>query len=150
MKPETSAEITMSAMIEQYKAYLQDLGNIGARHEAARGFYITVLSALLSFLALAGENGPLKEIGHSLVVVIGIGGIAICILWLFHTLAFTALYSAKFGRLNQMENDLPFQNFKGQYAALKKDWRYQPITYIECFVAVVFGCLFLAAISLHR
>lgn len=138
----------MSDMIEQYKAYLQDLGNIGSRHETARGFYITVLSALLSFLALAGKDGPLKEIGHPLVVVVGIGGIAICILWLFHTLAFTALYSAKFGRLSEMETKLPFQNFVAEYAALKADRRYEPLTYVECFVAVVFGGLFIATIGL--
>ncbi len=50
-------EMHLSDMTEQYKAYLQDLGNIDARHETARGFYITVLSALLSFLALAARTG---------------------------------------------------------------------------------------------
>ncbi len=136
----------MSDMIEQYKAYLQDLGNIGSRHETARGFYITVLSALLTFLALAAKDGPLKDIGHSLVVVVGIGGIAICALWLFHTLAFTALYSAKLGRVSEMETKLPFQNFAAEYAALKADRRYQPLTYVECFVALVFGGLFFVTV----
>lgn len=139
----------MSEKVEQYKAYLQDIGNIGARHETARGFFISVLSALLTFLALAGKDGPLKDIGYALVLVVGIGSFAICILWLCNTLAFSALYSHKFGRLGHMEKELPFQNFEGEYAALKNDRRFLPITYIECGVAAVFALLFVAVILLH-
>lgn len=146
----TTKEIDMPStdMIEQYKVYLQDIGNIGTRHETARGFYISVLSALLTFLALAGKDGPLKEIDSSLVAVIGAGGIAICFLWLCHTLAFSAIYRAKFARVSAMEEHLPFKNFEAEYKALRADPAYLPLTYIECFITFVFGCLFLAAIIL--
>jgi hypothetical protein len=50
-----SLETTGSSMklIEQYKAYLADVGNIGTRHENTRRFYLSIVSALFVFLSLA-------------------------------------------------------------------------------------------------
>lgn len=136
-------------MIEQYKSYLQDLANIGSRHETARGFYLSVLSALLAFVALAGKDGPLQGIGSHLFAVVSLGAIAICGLWLVHTLSFAALYGAKMGRLNAMEEKLPFRNFAEEHDALEKDWRYIPITTVECCVASIFIALFAVALALN-
>jgi hypothetical protein len=47
-----------------------------------------------------------------------------------------------------MEQQLPFQNFDAEYAALKSDRRYRPLTTIECAVSVIFGGLFLVAMFL--
>src|SRR4051812_11529977 len=93
--------------LEQYKAWMQDLANIGSRNETARGFYLSVLSALIAFLAAASKDGPLHGIGPGLVLVVGFCGIAISVLWLMHTLSFTALFGAKIGRLREMEKLLP-------------------------------------------
>ncbi len=38
--------------IEQYKAYLQDLGNIGARHENSRRYYLSVVPALFAAVVM--------------------------------------------------------------------------------------------------
>lgn len=135
--------------IEQYKAYMQDLSNIGTRHETARGFYLSVLSALLAFVALAGNGGPLSNIGSRLFIVISVGAIAICALWFLNTLSFAALYRAKIGRLHAMEEKLPFQNFTAEFDALKGDWRYIRLTTVECFVAIVFIILFIVALVLN-
>jgi hypothetical protein len=136
-------------MIEQYKSYLQDLANIGSRHETARGFYLSVLSALLAFVALAGKDGPLDGIGSHLFVVVSLGAIAICGLWLVHTLSFAALYSAKMGRIKVMEEKLPFRNFAEEFKALKEDWRFIPLTTVEGCVASIFIILFVAALALN-
>jgi hypothetical protein len=134
--------------IEQYKAYMQDVANIGTRHETARGFYLSVLSALLAFVALAGKDGPLSSIGSSLFVVISLGAIAICVLWFLNTLSFAALYHAKLGQLHKMEEKLPFKTFTAEFEVLKKDWRYIRLTTVECFVASTFFILFIAALVL--
>lgn len=136
-------------MIEQYKSYMQDLANIGSRHETARGFYLSVLSALLAFVALAGKDGPLNGIGSHLFGVVSLGAIAICVLWLVHTLSFAALYSAKLGRVKIMEEKLPFRNFAEELDALEKDWRYIPLTTVERCVASIFIILFVAALVLN-
>ncbi len=36
-------------IVEQYKAYLSDFGNIGTRYAAANTFYITIISGLIRF-----------------------------------------------------------------------------------------------------
>ncbi len=139
---------TENHKIEQYKAYMQDVANIGTRHETARGFYLSVLSALLAFVALAGTDGPLSGIGPRLFIVISLGAIAICILWFLNTLSFAALYGAKLSQLQKMEEGLPFKNFTDEYKTLKKDWRYTRLTTVECFVASTFIILFIVALAL--
>lgn len=139
---------TENHKIEQYKAYMQDVANIGTRHETARGFYLSVLSALLAFVALAGTDGPLSGIGPRLFIVISLGAIAICILWFLNTLSFAALYGAKLSQLQKMEEGLPFKNFTDEYKTLKKDWRYTRLTTVECFVASTFIVLFIVALAL--
>jgi hypothetical protein len=45
-------------LLELFKTYLDDLGRIGSRHENVRTFYVSVISALFVFLAMAGKDGP--------------------------------------------------------------------------------------------
>jgi hypothetical protein len=56
-----------AAHVEMYKAYLEDLGRIGGRHENARKFYVSVISALFVFLSMAGTGGllPMFKAGFS-------------------------------------------------------------------------------------
>ena len=145
----TEESMLENQKIEQYKAYMQDVANIGTRHETARGFYLSVLSALLAFVALAGNDGPLNGISSSLFVVISLGAIAICVLWFLQTLSFGVLYSAKLGQLHKMEERLPFKNFTNEYEVLKGDWKYFRLTTVECFVASIFITLFIAALVLN-
>jgi hypothetical protein len=135
--------------IEQYKTCMQDLANIGTRHETARGFYLSVISALLAFVAMAGKDGPISGIGSDLFVLISVGAIAICALWFLNTMSFAALYHAKIGRLKTMEEKLPFQNFAAEFDALKQDWRYIRLTTVECGVAFIFIILFVVALVLN-
>jgi hypothetical protein len=139
----------MSLEIEQYKVYVADLGQFGARHDSARNFYITVLSALLVILSLAGKEGVLQPAGGKMVVLVGVGAITICLLWLFQTLAVAAIYTAKFDCLRALEKSFVFRGYTEQTAAVLKDRRYVvPIVYIECGVAVAFGLLFMAAMAI--
>ncbi len=146
MTEETSMQ---NLRIEQYKAYMQDLAHIGSRHETARAFYLSVLSALLAFIALAGKGGPLHSIGTHLFELISVGAIAICVLWLANTLSFAAVYRAKLAQLTKMEEKLPHQNFAAEFIELKADWRYFRITTVEGFVAFVFITLFMVALVLN-
>jgi hypothetical protein len=45
---------TTSDWMDQYKAYLADLGNVGSRYATANGFYLSIISALLGVLAPDG------------------------------------------------------------------------------------------------
>jgi hypothetical protein len=113
---EAAQGVFMSDQLDQYKAHLQDLANIGSRHETAGGFYLSVATVLLAVLALADNEKILFGLGKELLRIVGIAGMAISALCFFQTLSLTALYSARFKRLEAMEEELPFKNFKDQYA----------------------------------
>lgn len=135
--------------IEQYKAYMQDVANIGSRHDTARAFHLSVLSALLAFVALTGQDGPLNRIGANLFVVISLGTVAISILWCLNTLSFATLYKTMLAQLHKMEEKLPFQKFTAEHAALKGNWKYFQFTTVECFVAGISIVLCVAALPLN-
>lgn len=145
-------------IIEQYKAYLQDIGNIGVRHENSRRFYLAVPSALFAFLALAGKDGPLKIAGPALVLV-AIVGILLCIVWLMHMQAFRAIYLAKFNVLRKMEeNGCLYPTFKEEWEGfegsrerwkgLKNDSRYKLSAWIDGAIPTIFLILFVVLLFL--
>ncbi len=51
-----SGDPQIQLRLDQYKAYLDDLGNIGTRYTTANGFYVSIVSALLAILALAQKG----------------------------------------------------------------------------------------------
>ena len=82
-----------AAHVEMYKAYLEDLGRIGGRHENARKFYISVISALFVFLSMAGTGGLFANVQGWVFGVVGIVGILICLAWFDHMTSFGKLIS---------------------------------------------------------
>jgi len=147
MTNQNVSQFSTAEKIEQYNAYLRDMGNLGSRQETARGFFLSILSALLALSAFAGEPGHSNDPGSLQSVVVGFGGIAVSALWCAHTLSFGALYGRKFQTLERMEAELPFQNYKADYEELKENWKYLPLTLIECVAAGVFGVLFAATMG---
>jgi len=95
-----------AAHVEMYKAYLEDLGRIGGRHENARKFYISVISALFVFLSMAGTGGLFANVQGWVFGVVGIVGILICLAWFDHMTSFGKLYFAKLETLRSLEADL--------------------------------------------
>jgi hypothetical protein len=135
-------------LLQQYKAYLADLGNIGLRHENSRRFYLSVVSALLVFLSMAGEHGPLVHLQRPVQIVVGVTGVTICLLWFLHMLAFGALFRAKFDILRKMEKGLAFQIFLEEWAILKDDLRFSMLTVIDSVMPFVFAAISVAILVL--
>ena len=143
-----SAQPTDSIIIEQYKAYLQDVGNIGVRHENSRRFYLTVPTVLFALLTMAGKEGVWKIAGP-IQHVVAVVGIVLCIAWYFHMQAFQAIYFAKFNTLRTMERQFSlFHVFEtewegtGKWRGLKDDARYKVMRYIDRLVPLAFLILF--------
>jgi hypothetical protein len=81
--------------IEQYKAYLQDVGNIGVRHENSRKFYLAVVFV---FISMAGVDGLFANVrGHVLTLASAVG-ILLCIVWVMHMQSFAAIHDDKHPR----------------------------------------------------
>ena len=56
-------EIPDNRIVEQYKIYVADLGNIGTRYTTSNGFYVSIISAFLILLALTDSGKNLEQLG---------------------------------------------------------------------------------------
>ena len=151
-----------NVQIEIYKAYLEDLGRIGGRHENSRKFYISVMSALFVFLSMAGKNGPFVNVRGPVLLVVALGGMVVCVAWFQHMKSFGTIFLAKLGTLRDMEEDLskqrslkPFtveteklreqQEKPEQESAPRKEdikFRYRPLTVLDRVIPVASAVLF--------
>lgn len=144
MADKTEAEIRLGV----YQAYLEDLGRLGGRHETLRQFYLSVISALAAFLALAGKDGIFQGV-REVATVVGLVGVLICLAWCLDMGRFADLFRAKAGTLRQMESGLPSAPFVLEDQALA-GMRYPRLTRVDQGVALAFIVLFAALVYLKR
>lgn len=84
-------------VLDQYKAYLQDLGNIGTRYATEKGFYLSVITALLGVLtAFGGAQSSLR-------IAVPVFAILVCLVWWESVGYYSRLFHAKFNVLREME-----------------------------------------------
>lgn len=150
MSEDKSSPNPNNELLEQYKAYVADLGNIGTRHEKSRQFYLSVSSALLAFLSTVGENGLFQVVKLPVQRVVGVAGVSLCILWFFHMRSFGALFRAKFTVLKAMEVKLPFQIFEQEWKLLENNSRYTLLSRIDSTMPFIFALLFVAIMFFKR
>jgi hypothetical protein len=105
-----SADFVPNQLIEQYKAYVTDLGSLGAQIAPTQTFYLTIVSALIAVLAFKEPLRPMREYFAPASIVIFIFILLVCITWFFTALQFQNLLAAKFEVLRAME-----QKYLGLY-----------------------------------
>ena len=127
--------IEKNILLEQYKSYMNNLNEIGNQHSQTRGFYVSIISALLVFLSLTGPKEALGNISFIGQFAVALLGIILCIAWFIHTLAFGKLFYAKFYILKEMEKELHFQIFDKEWKKLQ-EIKYTLLTKIESFVSL--------------
>jgi hypothetical protein len=127
--------------VEQYKAKLSDLGNLGGRHTSMTTYYISILSALLGLLALKESSATRMDMAV-LLVICG-AGVLVSVLWFYSLSYFCNLYHAKLKILEGMEETLPHQTFKQEYDMMCHSGIHSWV-WIERLVPIVFACMFLA------
>jgi hypothetical protein len=89
--------------VEQYKAYLQDVGNIGTRYTTSNGFYLSVITALLGILTLMKPGEGLADLQLILRIAVPIFAIGLCFVWRHTLLFYSAIFKAKFDVLREIE-----------------------------------------------
>jgi len=140
-------------VIELYKAYVADLGNIGSRYATANSFYMTVVTALLGVLALAESSKPFADMRVEIIVCVSIAGIILCWIWGKTIEFFGQLFAAKFQVVRWMENRLhlgyqPFVAERAVLDAMNVEWLLQNERRVPMLLAVLFGVLIVLAIGL--
>jgi len=109
-----------SMLLEQYKALIGDVGNIGTRYATANGFYLSIVSALLGVVAFTESGKPLAQVDLVLVVAVATFAIVVCQVWM-KTLAFyRGLFGVKLQLLGEIEKGLPFPAFSREYELMKE------------------------------
>jgi hypothetical protein len=113
MNPEPAEEqlpeILLSHLVEQYKAYITDLGNIGSRQSQTNAWHVSILSALAVFISYIAQANVLQSFGYGAILAAAFVGIVLCVVWFFRAQSYQYLYNAKFSVLAEMERKgLPF------------------------------------------
>ena len=121
-------------LLEQYKIYIGDLGNIGTRHAQTNTWYVSILSALLVFLSLSSGVGALSDVRTGSQAAVAILGLVICWMWSLHARSFGLLYLAKFNVIRKMEEQLPVACYALEWDNLKNT-AYAKFTRIERRIA---------------
>lgn len=132
--------------LEVFKAYLEDLGRIGGRHETARAFYLSVISALTVFLSLAGKDGVFLSIQTPVIIMVGLVGLVICFTWLTHMGSFQTLFGAKLETVRTIEAGLPVRAFTEELSRLEAKYKrgYVRFTVVDIVTPLAFAALFVA------
>src|SRR5437762_11925602 len=87
------------ASVEQYKAYLQDLGNVGTRYTTSNSFYLSVLTALLGILSLMKPGQGLADLQDILRLAVPLFATGLCFVWHKTILFYRDLFKTKFAIL---------------------------------------------------
>jgi len=57
----SNAQTIDNTIVEQYKSYLSDIGNVGSRYATAQTFYVTVISTLIAVFSFKEMNRPIQD-----------------------------------------------------------------------------------------
>jgi hypothetical protein len=152
----------MGAKLEIYKMASEMAERVSARRMVANGFFLTLNTTLVGILAFSYEK--VAENTRAVLIFMSAVGIVIALAWFFSIRSYKRLNRAKFQVINEMEKDLPYQNFTDEWNLLKrqtaediqlkgfrKEWlkfkdRYTDLTSIEAVVPILFGVIYTACL----
>jgi hypothetical protein len=84
------------SVLDQYKAYLEDLGNFGSRYTTSNGFYLSVITALLGILAFTKAGAAFEGSRSYLGLAISVFAILVCLVWSRSVDSYRKLFRIKF------------------------------------------------------
>ncbi len=142
---ETATLENKKLLMEQYKAYLADLQQIGTKLDTNRSFMLSILTLLFVFLSLGGKDGALIKIAPELTKIILFVAVVICFAWYARIKTYGAIIKSKFVVLHEIENGLPFKCFQREWDLFSKEKptflisidKWIPFILMAAFIAVV-------------
>jgi hypothetical protein len=156
-KPLTG-DLKRSDYLEQYKAYLDDLGNIGTRYATVQGFYVSVISALLGILALTESSKESAKLFGALptptLLVVCVFSSVLCVVWSLTISYYRKRFRAKIKVLRHIEAYLPVNCFEIEYEKLMETKtehkkRLPQLLRIEKYVPLVLILFFIALFGIR-
>jgi hypothetical protein len=134
-----SNEKWYSHLLDQYKLYVEMADRISQRRATANTYFLSLNSAILAFVGYL----TVKETGQH-TWMLGLGGLALAVLWETLVTSYRNLNTAKFKVIHQIESRLPISPYHAEWIAMgegRDSSLYRPISHIEQGVPYVFMVL---------
>lgn len=132
--PQKAADF--DAVFKIYALLVEMADRVSQRRQAANAFYLSVNTALVGAAAFLGSPNTPK-----VSWVLGVAGMAICVLWIMNVVSYKTLNSAKFVVIQQLETKLPTRPYSDEWALLDPKGsgrRHRPFHKTEVLVPLVF------------
>jgi drug/metabolite transporter (DMT)-like permease len=131
-----------TAILEQYKLYVEMADRISARRALTNTFFLTLNTGLIAAAAATKSDFTASRL-LLLVLIIAVGQ---CVAWWWLVRSYRLLNGAKYKVVGLLEERLPASPYwSAEWVALGegKDWRkYLPITHLEQWVPVAFALVY--------
>jgi len=136
-KHDNKQDFSQTALLEQYKLYVEMTDRVSSRRADANKFYISLLSGLFALLSIVSIPSQFQKY---IVGTAAILGIALCFVWVINIRSYKELNSLKFKVIHEMEKALPYPCYDREWEILKNesDTRsYFRLTRIEQYVPFI-------------
>lgn len=112
-------------LIDQYTTYVNTTLNVSNRRMRNNRFYVLLLSGTLAVLSVLTDTQIIEAFG---LLLAGLLGVALCVLWYLSIVSYKQLNSGKYEVITTMEDDLPAEPFDDEWEILDEGQNWQ--TYI--------------------
>jgi hypothetical protein len=141
-----------TAILEQYKIYVEMADRVSARRALANTFFLTLNTAVLALIGTAWKDGFSGSTWLLALPLVALGGQ--CAAWFWIVRSYRQLNSAKYAVIGALEEQLPASPYwKAEWTALGRGViksRYWPLTHLEQWLPVLFaasyGSIFVALV----
>ena len=150
MKPEDYGKNYQIHLLDQYKVYVEMADRVSQRRDQSNRFYAGLVSAIIALLVVMGRLGVSGNNWNIALLVAGIFGVSLSVVWYINLGSYRALNTAKFRVINGMESQLPYAGYKEEWAYLRPaegPARYFQLTRIERYVPLLILALFVGIAS---
>jgi hypothetical protein len=143
---EGAGEKYQTAILEQYKLYVEMADRISNRRGLTNTFFLTLNTAVFTIFGVFWENRP--AISPWVLILPLIIALGQCAAWWWLVRSYWQLNSAKYKVVGALEERLPASVYwRAEWVALGegKNWRkYLPLSHLEQWVPVLFVLVYLS------
>lgn len=147
---EGDAEKYQSAVLEQYKLYVEMADRISNRRGLTNTFFLTLNTGIFTVIAVSWKDRP--AISPWVLVLPLVVALGQCAAWWWIVRSYRQLNTAKYRVVGALEERLPASVYwRAEWIALGegKDWRrYLPLSHLEQWVPVLFALVYISGFAI--
>ncbi len=139
-KYNADAEDSVSALLEQYKLYVEMADRVSSRRIEVSKFYSTLMSGLLLIVPFLLSQDQVPHTATLILVAIGLFGISLCMVWSINIASYRQLNSLKFKVIHELELLLPFAPYTREWHLLNDStnaYNYRRVSAVERYVPFI-------------